>query len=344
MGVRIFFCLSGFLITYLILKEINKNGKLNLKNFYIRRVLRIWPVYYIVVIFVFIIYASIKSLIGNSSPIWESPLLSALFLSNYDLIRILSTPGQYANGMLSLTWSVSVEEQFYLVWPLLFFAFSKSWYKYIIVFVILTSIFFTAYHHENLLLIYHHTVSNFIFLGTGGLLAYAMINKASFLRKLNFSKTVCRSLVFAGLLLLIYLKDILYPVPYGIVFYWIYTAAFLFFLLYTQVHAIVKPFDLSKANWLVLMGKYTYGLYMYHRIGMFIWETVLLKMLRLNEGLVVQAVFIVLSFITAFVLSYFSYQFIEKRLLLLKDRFSYFSKKPSQLQMNVLNIENENAV
>ena len=41
-------------------------------------------------------------------------------LYDYDLISILSNPSQYANGMLSLTWSVSVEEQFYLVWPIMF--------------------------------------------------------------------------------------------------------------------------------------------------------------------------------------------------------------------------------
>src|SRR5688500_3290557 len=59
-GVRIFFVLSGFLITYLILKEVRDNGKLNLGYFYLRRTLRIWPLYYAVVIFSFLVYPFLK--------------------------------------------------------------------------------------------------------------------------------------------------------------------------------------------------------------------------------------------------------------------------------------------
>ncbi len=66
LGVSIFFVLSGFLITYLIIEEHNFSGKINVKKFYIRRFLRIWPLYFSVVIFSFIIYPGLKELVSRS--------------------------------------------------------------------------------------------------------------------------------------------------------------------------------------------------------------------------------------------------------------------------------------
>ena len=59
-GVNIFFVLSGFLITFLLIKEKELNGTIVLKNFYIRRVLRIWPLYYLCVFFGFVIFSYAK--------------------------------------------------------------------------------------------------------------------------------------------------------------------------------------------------------------------------------------------------------------------------------------------
>src|SRR6202035_997181 len=62
-GVSIFFVLSGFLITYLILSEINLTQKFSLKNFYVRRVLRIWPLYFAVVAIAFLVFPLLRSLL-----------------------------------------------------------------------------------------------------------------------------------------------------------------------------------------------------------------------------------------------------------------------------------------
>lgn len=106
LGVDFFFVLSGYLITTLLLREADRDGSFSLKNFYIRRAIRIIPVYYFVVTCVSAYYV----LIAGRTELAELVPYYYLFLSNF-LVSDIPT--------LSPTWSLSVEEQFYLVWPLL---------------------------------------------------------------------------------------------------------------------------------------------------------------------------------------------------------------------------------
>ena len=106
LGVTVFFVLSGFLITTLLLKEIKKTGELSIRAFYIRRAFRIWPAFYLMVAVV-VILGIIKAI-----PLTVGEVVSAsLFFWNY-----------YPHGatwFLGHSWSLSVEEQFYVIWPLL---------------------------------------------------------------------------------------------------------------------------------------------------------------------------------------------------------------------------------
>ncbi len=107
LGVDLFFVISGFLIVTLLLRERRRTGTISLKKFYIRRFLRIFPPYYGVLALVAII-AFLKP--GDQSNVIRRDLPYALFyISN--LVPMLS--------ILNPTWSLSVEEQFYLVVPAL---------------------------------------------------------------------------------------------------------------------------------------------------------------------------------------------------------------------------------
>lgn len=106
LGVDFFFVLSGFLITTLLLRERARTGTFSLRNFYIRRALRILPVYGFVVTALCVYYIGIK---GETQYLQAVPFYY-LFLSNF-LTEHVPT--------LSITWSLSVEEQYYLLWPLL---------------------------------------------------------------------------------------------------------------------------------------------------------------------------------------------------------------------------------
>jgi len=106
LGVRMFFIISGFLITWLMLKEQTRTGDINLLNFYARRGLRILPVY-----FTFLLTLLIFQF---KTPFHQSPtewLVSLTFTGDFFSV------GNWTSGHL---WSLAVEEQFYLLWPCLF--------------------------------------------------------------------------------------------------------------------------------------------------------------------------------------------------------------------------------
>jgi peptidoglycan/LPS O-acetylase OafA/YrhL len=119
-GVILFFVLSGFLITYLLLSEQEVLGSIDVRRFYVRRILRIWPLYFLILAISFVIYA-----VGADTAGWRQPgdagvfILYALLLANVALVW-----GTPALG-LSQSWSIGVEEQFYLVWPALLRLFAR---------------------------------------------------------------------------------------------------------------------------------------------------------------------------------------------------------------------------
>jgi len=113
MGVDLFFVLSGLLITGILLDTKESDGYF--RNFYARRCLRIWPLYYSALFLMFVMVPFLRPseahsiFEARSSPWWAYPI----FLQNF-LIPIPTM----ATGLLGVTWSLAVEEQFYLVWPL----------------------------------------------------------------------------------------------------------------------------------------------------------------------------------------------------------------------------------
>jgi len=124
LGVDVFFVLSGFLITSILLKEHGKTEKIHLKNFYLRRLFRLIPAYwfFLVILYFFAPFflpeIEIKVLYDN-----YSFLIAFLYFTNWNRA---GADGGIA-GNLNHTWSLSIEEQFYIIWSLvLFFAFKEN--------------------------------------------------------------------------------------------------------------------------------------------------------------------------------------------------------------------------
>jgi peptidoglycan/LPS O-acetylase OafA/YrhL len=116
MGVDIFFVLSGFLITSLLSSEIAYSGRIGFKKFYMRRMLRLTPAFWTLLAFIIVVAALSKS---HRAPNLYAALISGLYFMNWDRAFNL-----FPQGLLGHTWSLAMEEQFYLLWPaaLLFIA------------------------------------------------------------------------------------------------------------------------------------------------------------------------------------------------------------------------------
>jgi peptidoglycan/LPS O-acetylase OafA/YrhL len=133
LGVNIFFVISGFLITNLLLVEEQKEGHINVKYFYLRRILRIVPVYALYVIFV---CSFIK--------------VDHLSFTKYNLLHIATFTTNFDAGLERVFqhfWSLSVEEQFYLIWPATLILFRKH-LKIVILILLLCSCVTRAFSYK----------------------------------------------------------------------------------------------------------------------------------------------------------------------------------------------------
>ncbi len=113
-GVNVFFVLSGFIITRLLIQEENRTDRIDWKAFWIRRILRIWPLYYVIFAIGFLGVPGLREYIpgvGLGSP--HAPWF-ALFLGNWSMVY----RGPIESDILSVLWSVCVEEQFYVIIPI----------------------------------------------------------------------------------------------------------------------------------------------------------------------------------------------------------------------------------
>ncbi|MEZ5172425.1 MAG: acyltransferase [Bacteroidia bacterium] len=161
-GVDLFFVLSGFLITGILYKS--KSKKNYFKNFYIRRFLRIFPLYYLVIIM------SAIFIRDYHVDIWYW-----LYLSNFDVS--LNIP---FHPVLVVAWSLSIEEQYYLLYPsIVYFLNDKSWIRLLFGLIILSFSLRIAGHHFGWFIprqMYHHTILHFDGIALGGLLRMLIFN------------------------------------------------------------------------------------------------------------------------------------------------------------------------
>jgi peptidoglycan/LPS O-acetylase OafA/YrhL len=139
MGVDLFFVLSGFLITGILLDA--KNSASFFRNFYARRCLRIWPLYYALLVLMFVAVPLLRPgqasiVFERSHPWWAYPF----YLQNF-LVPVSTN----AVGALAVTWSLAIEEQFYLLWPLVVRYLSRSRLRQISLAVVLGSPFVRLY-------------------------------------------------------------------------------------------------------------------------------------------------------------------------------------------------------
>ena len=128
-SVICFFVLSGFLITYLLLSEKRQTGAINIRAFYKRRVLRIWPLYYLIIFIGFCLLPILNHYFPTDAQhVFPNRISNLDFSSIFLFLFMLSNFTSAYYGPVagaSQTWSVSLEEQFYLIWPWLL-AFIKT--------------------------------------------------------------------------------------------------------------------------------------------------------------------------------------------------------------------------
>lgn len=315
LGVVMFFVLSGFLITYLLLVEKDKTKKISIKGFYMRRILRIWPLYYFLVFLSFFVLRNIPffDIISTESIFTlENFLLYLFILPNVVLFGLDS-----AMPYLGITWSIGVEEQFYIIWPVLM-KFIKNKQRllfgvlfiYLLVHLVVLPVLMYVTNENSCISSIQAVWDRFNIdcMAIGGLFALWHFNKKSILKYLyNPSLNWCLVLFFIVALFtnfrLPYLNSEFFAVIFGI----------LILNLATNPNPILnlenKPFN--------YLGKISYGLYMYHLIAIVISLKVLDYM-----GIHRWQIQTLCSIGVTILMATLSYYGFEQRFIRMKTRFS----------------------
>lgn len=329
MGVSIFFVLSGFLITYLLISEYLISSKVDILKFYIRRILRIWPLYFAVIFFSFIVYPLIKDLFNlNDNVLMSNVKYHLTFLSNYDVINIL----KYHHGKdamsQNITWSVSIEEQFYFFWPLIFTYVKKRYWLYLIVFCIAFSLWFRIKNFSDDVVLYYHSFSVMLDLAIGGAFAYLMhFNQKAriFFEKVNWGFHLA---FFATCFILLFCRDIIFNFKYGDAISRIFISASFALVICAQAMTKQESFlSLKKFRFANKWGLYTYGIYLLHPIAITITDILFRKLNFIDNRVLSLLVSATVSFLLTLVLSKLSYTYLESPFLRLKKKFSIIQTK-----------------
>ncbi|WP_020533643.1 acyltransferase family protein [Flexithrix dorotheae] len=322
LGVNFFFVLSGFLITYLLIVEKKINGQINLKKFWIRRILRIWPLFFFCVIFGFVIFPQLKLLFGQSPNESANFLFYITFLNNFDLIK----NGLPDASILGVLWSVAIEEQFYLIWPIVLYIFpiKKFWIPFSL--VIISSLVFRAFN-DNYMLHEYHTLSCIGDMTVGALGAWVVSEFPSIkVRIENFGKIHILSIYLLFFTIFIFRDEIFFGVYFLRVFERITIAFVILLIILEQNYAKNSYFKLSRFRTISKLGGITYGLYCLHFIGILITIT-LTKKLSFNNHLWQVIIFeSLIALAITIIISKVSYTFFEKPFLRIKNKFSYISR------------------
>ena len=349
LGVNFFFVLSGFLITYLLLKEKEKYTTINIRSFYLRRVLRIWPLYFLVLGICFLLIPFFTTALPAGFPISNSTTildknLYVFFLGNFDYVK-----NGISNAIVGVLWSVSIEEQFYLFWPLLLTIFPRKHLAKLFIGLIIFSVYFRLYGGSGKtlnLMQHYHTFSCLSDLATGALFAQLCCSEKFllFFRKLN--PFVIVFVYTIGIALIVfrmdffrleftqneYLKHVNFhgngikPRPHQ---YWrsfmpLVYSLFFAFVMMEQIFSERSFFKIGKIKLFTYLGKISYGLYCFHMIALFVVVYILMK-LGYNITTPDKKIILIEAFAAfglTILFSVLSFNYFEKKFLSFKEKIA----------------------
>lgn len=310
-GVLAFFVLSGFLITYLLLEENKNNDTINFRAFYKRRIFRIFPLYFLLVFLSFFVlpFISFMELEGFERAMMLDKLaykllFFVLFLPHFLLYFFGALP------YVSPTWTIGVEENFYLIWPWLILFIKNKW---VLMSSVILGYMALGYLLQNVLFQHQYVQMLSFFwvrtpiqcLAIGGLFAVIIFDTsktALFIQKIIFYKTV-QWLTLCVLIFLIYKA---YEFPY---FYHEIYAILFGILICNFAYNKNRIFSMEYPI-LDYLGKISYGFYMYHSIVIVFCIRILQMYGALYDIILYPVVFLLSALIASI-----SYEYFEKPLI-----------------------------
>jgi peptidoglycan/LPS O-acetylase OafA/YrhL len=310
-GVTMFFALSGFLITYLLLEE-KETGEINLRKFYFRRILRIWPLYFLV------LFVSILTALYYTIDLPANSIYYYLFmLANIPFIFDFALP------FLGHFWSIAVEEQFYLFWPLVI-KYKGNLVRVISGFTLIYFLVRVFFRYLD----YRYSIPYpyaFINVNRFDCMAIGAIGAVLFFQKNNMflrvAKSVFTQIVCLGIIILIFFN--VYHTA-SVIDQELIACVTVFII----INVSNNPTSILKLNgkFFDLLGKCSYGIYLTHQLVIFYFSRLLLNF-RLEDGLLKYVIIYSGVIGTTILISYLSYNYFESPFLRIKQKFQIIKSK-----------------
>lgn len=310
-GVDLFFTLSAFLITELLLREYANRGRFSLSAFYIRRALRIWPLYFT---FLALTVLVIPAIFPNDEfgPIYA--ISFALFVGNW----VCATSGLPVS-VASPLWSISVEEQFYFGWPLLLRVFGMDRIMQLVAglfaLALATRVVLATLEIEHPG-VWCNTLARLDPIALGALLAFVLRGRTPRINS-GLRLLLCAVALISWLLTARYLGE---DGPSSILTYAVSAIASVMMLV-AVLHGNAPLLHLPPFTWLVYLGRISYGLYVFHLLALALTAKLLfLNVLQIEPTFERRLFF---SFLLTVIMAAASYRWLEQPFLRLKKRFTH---------------------
>lgn len=332
MGVDLFFVISGYLISGLLFKEYLISGRINSKNFLIRRGFKIYPTFWILLLATLIIQTLVRI----------SPELSHLTFTNY-LHEFLFIQN-YASGIWDHTWSLAVEEHFYIFFIIVLYLLIKNnklSLKYMLgIYLTLAAVCLGFRYYYNFVLPHSQYALNYAMthlrmdaLFFGVLLSYLTFFNPEILKKLLSLKKILLPVFTVLLIASAYYGR---TTNYGIVFLLLTNSWAFGYLL--MVALDVKHANFKRIEWLAFIGRYSYSIYIWHiPVKMWIVNQSSFERLGIHYNWYAECF---LYFLFSILLGFLSAKIIEYPFLHIRD--NYFPSKASLYKKAVI-ISNRNS-
>jgi len=307
-GVEIFFVLSGFLITTLLLKEKLKSGGVSLRKFYIRRALRILPVAYLFLTVLLLLNFIFKLKLSSLSFI-----TAALFIKNFNL----NYENEWLNGHF---WTLAVEEQFYLIFPVVLIYSLKNYIRVAFAIVLLVPVFYYL-TFNNIGLFYSNSVihkASLLFInlfqrGTASILTGSLLSVCMFKKlipaQMKYHRVFSLLLLVFGICFRMYSTDLIGNEYVSSIIFSLIIALVIFFVM-------TSPRDFLNISlrhpWLVKMGILSYSIYIWQQI--FLYKQPWGNSFKYADSLLFNIPMLILAV-------HVSYYYFESRFLKLKTKF-----------------------
>jgi peptidoglycan/LPS O-acetylase OafA/YrhL len=316
-GVTMFFVLSGYLITTLLLKEQDKTGTIALRKFYTRRILRIWPIYYLA------LFIAIIGLVWNNQPVEGVGAFFYIFL----MANIPFVFGGVISPVSQL-WSVGVEEQFYLFWPWLFRWRQKLPYIMLGIIIFYFGLRFVLWIVEKGNWYTLVGITRFHCMAIGGLGAWAIHHQKAFIKKMY--NPVLQVICWGILLVSIYR-----PLHvFSIIDNELYAVLFLIIIINVSTNPkTILSLEHPVINWL---GRISYGIYVYHLFAILIGFSLFKSLVPVTPGFEI-FVYILVTSITLF-MAHLSFYYFETWFLRKKDKYAVVHSSTVAQEKSQINV------